>query len=194
MRFPKILIIPGSNRGGSYNAQLAASAHKVFSTLDCEATRISLRDYPLPILDEDLMSKNGSPDNAIKLARMIEAHDGVLLVLPEYNASLTPLIKNMMDWVSMTKKDKRGPIRAYANTIFALASASPGGLGGIRGLSHARDILTSIGATVIAKQVAVGNADSAFDDNDKLVGERPRALLQAGCESLVDSARLLSTN
>ena len=189
---PKILIIPGSNRGGSYNAQLAASAHKVFASLDCDATRISLRDYPLPIYDGDLEAQKGAPENAVKLVRLLQAHDGVFLVSPEYNASLTPLLKNALDWMSLTTKDGTEAISAYKTTIFALAAASPGGLGGIRGLSHLRDILTSIGATVIASQVGVGNADTAFDDMDQLRDERARGLLQATCQSLVDSARLLS--
>jgi len=193
MKLPKILIVPGSNRGGSHNTRLAASAHKVFSTLDCEPTRISLRDYPMPIYDGDLEAKNGSPQNAIKLARLFQAHDGIMLVSPEYNASLPPLLKNTLDWMSLTAKDDKGPIAAYKDNVFALAAASPGGLGGIRSLSHLRDVLTSIGATVIAKQVAVGSAQSAFDDMDVLKDERARDLLQATCESLVNSARLLST-
>ena len=192
MRMPKILIVPGSNRGGSHNARLAASAQKMFSKLDCEVTRISLRDYPLPIYDGDLEAQKGAPENVVKLVKLFQAHDGVLLVSPEYNASLTPLLKNMLDWMSLTKKDGNEPISAYKNTIFALAAASPGGLGGIRGLSHLRDVLTSIGATVIATQVGVGNAETAFDDMDELTNERARGLLRQMCESLVNSSRLLS--
>ncbi len=192
MRLPKILIIPGSNRSGSYNARLAASAHKVLSGLECEPTRISLRDYPLPIYDGDLEAQKGAPQNAIKLVKLLQAHDGVLLVSPEYNASLPPLLKNTLDWMSLTTKENGKPISAYKTTIFALAAASSGKLGGIRALSHLRDILTSIGATVIASQVGVGNADNAFDDMDMLTNERSRALLQTTCESLVNSARLLS--
>lgn len=194
MKIPKILIVPGSNRGGSYNARLGASAHKVLSTLECEATRISLRDYDLPILDEDLIAKDGSPENAVKLARLFEAHDGIMLVAPEYNASLTPLMKNALDWVSVTNKDKNGTITPYKGKIFALASASPGGLGGIRGLSHLRDVLTNMSATVIAEQVAVGNAENAFNKMDKLKDERAAGLLEATCKTLVNTARLLSMN
>lgn len=192
MKLPKILIIPGSNRSGSYNVRLAASAHKIFSTLECEATRITLRDYPLPVYDGDLEAQKGAPENAVKLVKLLQAHDGVMLVSPEYNASLTPLLKNALDWMSLTTKDGVTPISAYKDTVFALAAASPGDLGGIRGLSHLRDVLTSIGATVIASQVGVGNAGSAFDDMDMLNNARARDLLQASCQSLVNSARLLS--
>lgn len=192
MRIPKILIVPGSNRGGSYNARLAASAQKVLSTMECDVTRISLRDYPMPIYDGDLEAQKGAPENVVRLVKLFEAHDGVILVSPEYNASMTPLLKNALDWMSLTTKDSSGPISAYKNTIFALAAASPGVFGGIRGLSHLRDVLTSIGATVIAPQVCVGNAESAFDDMDQLINERARGLLKQVCESLVNSSRLLS--
>ncbi len=117
-----------------------------------------------------------------------------MLVAPEYNASLTPLMKNALDWVSVTNKDKNGTITPYKGKIFALASASPGGLGGIRGLSHLRDVLTNMSATVIAEQVAVGNAENAFNKMDELKDERASGLLEATCKTLVNTARLLSMN
>jgi chromate reductase len=192
MRLPKILIVPGSSRGNSYNTRLAASAHKVFSTLDCEVTRISLLDYALPIYDGDLESQNGPPQNATNLARLFHAHDGIMLITPEYNGSTTPLLKNTLDWVSRIRSGEQGPIIPYKGKTFALGAASPGGFGGVRSLGHLRDILTSLGATVIAGQVAVGGAGDAFDDMDQLINERARNLLTTACNSLVDTSRLLS--
>ena len=192
MRLPKILVIPGSCRGGSYNTRLAASAHKTFSTLDCEITLVSLKDYPLPIYDRDLEIQKGAPKNASKLARMFHAHDGIMLVTPEYNGSLPALLKNTLDWVSRVHNDDKGQVVPYKGKVFAIGAASPGGLGGIRALGHLRDVLTSVGATVIAEQFAVGGAASAFDDMDKLTNERANSLLDAACNSLVGTARLLS--
>ncbi len=192
MKLPKILIVPGSSRSGSHNTRLAAAAQKVFSTLECEVTRLSLSDYPLPIFDSDLEAKNGVPKNAVKLARMFDAHDGIMLVSPEYNGSVPPLLKNTLDWISRVKNDDRGQIFPYRDKTFALAAASPGLLGGIRCLGHLRDILTSVGANVIAKQVAIGNAASAFDNMDNLTEERKNNFLNAACDSLVGTARLLS--
>lgn len=192
MRFPKILIIPGSNRGGSVNAQLAASAHKVFSTLECEVTRISLRDYPMPIYDGDLEAQKGLPEYAVKLAKLFDAHDGIMLVSPEYNASTPAVLKNALDWVSRPVKGQENAPVPYKGKTFALGSASPGKLGGIRGLSHLRDVLTNVGATVIAEQICVGNTFEAFDDMDQLTQARERDLLLATCNALVNTARLLS--
>ena len=192
MRVPKILVIPGSSRGNSFNTRLAASAFRIFSSLDCEVTRISLNDYPLPLYNGDLETRKGAPEQAVKLARIFDLHDGIMLVSPEYNGSISPLLKNALDWVSRIKGDNQGNIVPYEGKIFALASASPGSLGGIRGLSHIRDIMTSVGATTIAQQVAVSGAASAFDDMDNLTNEHVNNKLNGLCDSLVKTARLLS--
>ena len=96
----KILVIPGSLRTGSLNAKLAAAAAQEFAQAGAEVTRISLGDFPLPIYDGDLQTKSGVPKNAVNLKRMIGAHHGVLIVTPEYNSSVPPLVKNAIDWVS----------------------------------------------------------------------------------------------
>src|SRR3954463_7697197 len=96
----KILVIPGSIRTGSLNAKLAAAAAQEFVRAGVGVTRISLGDFPLPIYDGDLQSKSGMPKHAVNLKRMIGAHHGVLIVTPEYNSSLPPLLKNAIDWVS----------------------------------------------------------------------------------------------
>src|SRR5271156_865488 len=96
----KILVIPGSLRTGSLNARLAATAGYEFAQLDADVTRISLADFSLPIYDGDLQSKSGVPKNAVNLKRMIGTHHGVVIVTPEYNSSVPPLLKNTIDWVS----------------------------------------------------------------------------------------------
>src|SRR3954462_14623214 len=100
MPAPKILVIPGSIRSGSINARLAAVAAAEFLRADVEVTQISLTDFPLPIYDGDFQAKSGVPKSAVNLKRMIGAHHGVLIVTPEYNSSLPPLLKNAIDWVT----------------------------------------------------------------------------------------------
>ncbi|MFX5570820.1 NAD(P)H-dependent oxidoreductase, partial [Acinetobacter baumannii] len=78
-------------------AKLAAVAAYEFARADVEITRISLADFPLPIYDGDLAAQSGVPTHAINLKRMIGAHHGVLVVSPEYNASVPPLLKNAID-------------------------------------------------------------------------------------------------
>ncbi len=185
----KILVIPGSCRSGSHNVRLAAVVTKELSLQGADATRISLEDYPLPIYNGDEEAKNGVPENALKLARLMAEQDGVVFVSPEYNASLTPLMKNTIDWMSVISKDGGKPLQAYKGRIFAMASASPGGLGGIRALNHLRAVLLNVGAQMISEQVAVGHAATAFDDDDKLKDERAAQLLVEMCQSLLHHAR-----
>src|SRR6202163_3516037 len=108
----KILVIPGSLRTGSLNARLAAVAAYQFAQAGAEVTRLSLADFPLPIYDGDLQSKSGMPKNALNLKRMIGAHHGVLIVTPEYNASVPPLVKNTIDWVTRVQdgQESRGQV------------------------------------------------------------------------------------
>ena len=193
IRQPRILIVPGSNRTGSHNVRLAGAIHKRLASMDCEPTRISLRDYPMPIYDADLEAEKGRPENTDKLARMFHEQDGVVIVSPEYNASIPPLLKNTLDWISrIGAKDPSG-LKPYKNAVFALASASPGRFGGARGLNHLRASLVSIGAMVVSNQLSVVHAGSAFDDKEELAGDPARRALDSFCEEIVEKAALLST-
>jgi NAD(P)H-dependent FMN reductase len=111
----KILVIPGSLRSGSLNAKLAATAAHEIGQAGVEVTRISLADFPLPIFDGDLQSKSGVPKQAVNLKRMISAHRGVLIVTPEYNSSVPPLLKNAIDWVSRVQDAHETAARCFAN-------------------------------------------------------------------------------
>src|SRR6202034_2562452 len=108
----KILVIPGSLRTGSLNAKLAAVAAHQFAQAGVEVTRLSLADFPLPIYDGDLQTRSGVPKNAVDLKRMIGTHHGVLFVTPEYNSSVSPLLKNAIDWVSRVQDthESRGEV------------------------------------------------------------------------------------
>src|SRR3978361_1958424 len=128
----KILVIPGSLRTGSHNARLAASAAREFAQAGVDVTRISLGDFPLPLYDGDLQTRSGVPKNAINLKRMIGAHQGVLIVTPEYNSSLPPLLKNTIDWVSRVQDAQEARGQVFRQRTFAIAAASESRLGGTR--------------------------------------------------------------
>jgi len=164
----KILIIPGSLRTGSHNIKLAAAAAYEFALADIDATRLSLADYPLPIYDGDLETRSGVPANAVKLKRMIGAHHGVLLVTPEYNSSVPPLLKNAIDWVSRVQDPHESAGQVFRDRAFALAAASEGKLGGSRCLAALRLILSGCRAPVIPNQLALSFADQAYDEMDRL--------------------------
>jgi chromate reductase len=186
----KILVIPGSIRTGSFNAHLAAVAAKEFALAGVEVTRISLADYPLPIYDADLQTQSGVPKPAIDLKRLIGAHHGVLFVSPEYNASVSPLLKNTIDWVSRVRERNEPPLQVFHDRAFAIAAASAGKFGGMRALMALQQILTlGCGATVIPRQFALSGADRAFDDNEQLKETRDAEGLRALVRQLIDVAQ-----
>ncbi|HEX3859564.1 MAG TPA: NAD(P)H-dependent oxidoreductase [Pseudolabrys sp.] len=189
---PKILVMPGSTRTGSHNVKLAALAVKELTLIDVDVTRISLADYPLPIYEADLESKSGPPQNAVKLKQMIMAHHGIFIASPEYSASIAPLLKNAIDWVSRVRERGDPTYAAFKGRVFAIGSASPGALGGARSLMALRQILElGCGALVIPEQVTIPNAEQAFDTMDNLVDSRAANLLRTELARLVDMARLL---
>jgi chromate reductase, NAD(P)H dehydrogenase (quinone) len=182
----KILVIPGSLRTGSLNARLAAAAAYELAQAGADVTRISLGDFPLPIYDGDLQTKSGVPKNAINLKRMIGAHHGVLIVTPEYNSSVPPLVKNTIDWVTRVQDAHETRCQVFRERAFAIAAASESRLGGTRSLAALRLILTACRATVIPNQLALSFAGEAYDDMDRLKHPADVEALDALVRQLID--------
>lgn len=192
MAIPKILVIPGSIRTGSHNVKLAALAAKELTLIDADVTRISLADFELPIYDADDDMRGGQPANAVALKQMIMAHQGIFIASPEYSASVTPLLKNALDWVSRVRERGDPTYAAFKGRVFAIASASPGRSGGVRSLMALRQILElGCGALVIPEQVAIPNAEQAFDDRDNILDAGLATLFRAELRRLVDLAQLI---
>src|SRR5256714_14455787 len=193
MADPKILVIPGAVRAKSYNVRLAALATKESMLADAELTHISLLDYPVPIYDADTAETAGPPPNALKLKQLMSVHQGVFIASPEYNASITPLIKNTIDWISAVRERGEAPLAAYQNRGFALGGASPGRSGATHSLLAPRPVLAVGGrALVIAEQVTVPNAEQVFDEMDELKDARAAGQLKLVIRKLVDTAKLLA--
>jgi chromate reductase len=157
----RILAFAGSARQESYNQKLVRIAAGAAQRAGADVTLLDLRDFPLPIMDQDREEAEGTPENARKLKQVMIEHDGFLIAAPEYNSSITPLLKNAIDWASRPAQNEP-PLVAYQGKAAALMSASPGGLGGLRGLVHVRSILGNIGVVVLPDQVAVPRAFEAF--------------------------------
>jgi NAD(P)H-dependent FMN reductase len=193
MPTPNILVFAGSLRANSFNARLAALAAKELTRLDAAVTLISLADYPLPLYDGNLEAASGVPENAVKLKRLFGLQHGVFIASPEYNASLTPLLKNTLDWISRVREGREPPLAAYRNRVFALGAASNGIYGGMRSLIALRHVLElGCGALVLPEQIAVREAADAFDDMDNLKDERTARLLTATVQRLVEAAGRLA--
>jgi NAD(P)H-dependent FMN reductase len=182
----KILVIPGSLRTGSHNVKLAAAAAHEFAQAGVDVTRVSLGDFPLPIYDGDLQAKSGVPKHAVNLKRMIGAHHGVLLVTPEYNSSVPPLVKNTIDWLTRVQDANEARGQVFRERPFAIAAASEGRLGGTRALAALRLILSACHATVVPNQLALSFADQAYDDMDRLKNSADIEMLKALVRQLID--------
>ncbi|MGA3309801.1 MAG: NAD(P)H-dependent oxidoreductase [Xanthobacteraceae bacterium] len=192
MPAPKILVMAGSLRSGSHNARLAALAAKELALAEADVTRISLADYPLPLFDADFAADAGLPRNAVQLKHMFAAHQGVFIASPEYSASVTPLLKNAIDWISRVRERGEPTYAAFKGRVFAIGSASPGSAGGLRSLMALRQILElGCGALVLPEQVTVARPDQAFDEMDNLKDENLAAALKALARRLVEMAGVM---
>ena len=161
---PKILAFAGSTREASYNKLLVKVAAAGARAAGAEVTYVDLHDLPMPLFDEDLEAREGIPDNARKLKELMVAHDGFLIASPEYNSSITPVLKNAIDWVSRPAPGEPGLV-AFTDKVAVIMSTSPGGLGGLRGLVHLRSILGNINVFVLPDQKAIPQAFEAFNSN-----------------------------
>ena len=186
MSLPKILVLSGSTRVGSHNTRLAALAAKELALVDADVTRISLTDYSMPIYDADLEKETGTPHNAMKLRQIVGAHQGVFIASPEYNASVTPLLKNTVDWCS------RADDNPFTGKVAAVVSASPGQFGGVRSLKLAQQLLLQLGCHIVPAQCFLSKAHEAFDDKGALKEARNQKAVEALATALVKLATKLA--
>lgn len=173
----RILAFAGSARRESFNKKLLAVAVAGAEEAGAEVTVLDLADLPMPMYDGDLEDKSGLPEHAVQLKTELKRHDGLLLACPEYNSSITALLKNAIDWASRPSPGET-PLVAFRGKAVGLVSASPGALGGLRGLVTVRSILGNIGMIVLPDQMAVAKAHEAFDEDGNLTDEKTAAAVK----------------
>jgi NAD(P)H-dependent FMN reductase len=191
---PKILAFAGSTREASYNKQLVKIAAEGARAADAEVNYVDLRDLPMPLFDEDLEAQEGLPANALEFKELLLAHQGLLIASPEYNGSITAVLKNAIDWASRPLPGEPPlALSCFRDKVAVLMSASPGGLGGLRGLTHVRTILSGIGVLVLPDQQAIPRAFEVFDAEGKLKDSKQQeAVEQLGNKLATVLAKLMA--
>lgn len=188
MNSPKLVFLGGSLRAGSFNKKLAILAAETARAAGAEVTVVDLRELNLPLFDQDLEAASGLPEGAKKLKALLRVSDGFFIASPEYNSSITAPLKNAIDWASRSETDDEPSLVAYRGKVAALCSASPGALGGLRGLATLRSILGNIGVIVLPDQVTVPTAHDAFDEAGQLKDEGKAKQIASLAKRLVETA------
>ncbi len=193
------LIFSGSLRQGSFNSKLAKFSATKIESMGIQNLTLEINAFPMPFFNEDDETENGAPESASLLREHFAESDLLLIASPEYNGSLTAVLKNTIDWLSRPSASKDNQtLSAFDGKVVLLLSASPGALGGMRGLAHLRDILSNLGAIVLPGSVSISAAHNAFDEkgalksdtlHNKLTNQIEKAVkltqhLKAGVESL----------
>jgi chromate reductase len=186
MSTPRILVFGGSLRVESYNQKLATIAAAGAREAGADVTLIALRDFRMPLFDEDLEKAEGKSEAAKKLKELFLNAEGFIIASPEYNSGITAALKNAIDWVSRADSDDEAPLLAFKGKTAAILSASPGGYGGSRSLAQLRPLLENISVTVLPDQLSIPKAYEAFDGDGNLIDPARQAAVKALAAGLVE--------
>lgn len=185
MKSPKLVAFAGSSRKGSLNQAILNVAATAASAAGADVDIIDLRDYDLPLFSQDLEDEHGLPEAAKQLKVKFCRADGFILASPEHNSAFSALMKNTIDWCSRAESDDEPPLIAYAGKSALLLSASPGALGGLRGLYSLRNLLQNIQVTVYPEMLAVRSAHEAVDENGTVTDDRWAGKIKSLAEAYV---------
>lgn len=187
----KLILFAGSTRKGSMNQKLIQVAAKVARDKGAEVTLVDLKDFEMPLYNGDDEAEHGLPEKAKQLKQLFIEHDGFLIASPEYNSCISPLVKNTLDWISRSEGEGDPACRAFKGKVAGLISASPGALGGLKGLAALRLMLSYIGTLVIPTQLSVSHGLEAFHEDGSLTNTKQLALLERVLAQLIDTTRKL---
>jgi chromate reductase len=185
MAHPKILAFSGSTRSGSFNNKLLKLAIKGAEAAGAQVTQVDLRALALPLYDGDLEAEITLPEGAKKLKQLFEANEGFLIASPEYNGSVSGVLKNAIDWVSRQQADEV-PYQQFAGKVVVMMSTSAGAFAGIRSLAALRAILSHIQVLVLPQQVSIPHGDQAFNEDGSMKDARRQAQVEALGKTLAD--------
>lgn len=185
----KIVAFAGATREESLNKKLVRVAADAARAAGADVTLVDLRDYPMPLYDGDLESQSGLPEKALALKEIFLQSDGLLIASPEYNSGYSAVLKNAIDWISRKSRPEEGGLAAFTGKYAALMSASPGALGGLRGLYQLRELLQNMSVTVLPAMQAIGGAMTAFDEKGAMTDEAKAKAIAGLAQQLVETLK-----
>ncbi len=186
----KFAVFSGSLRKESFNTRLVLFvAGEMGASSGVEFDLISLNELDLPIYSQDIEDQE-FPKSALELKKRLIAVDGFLIGSPEYNGSISGALKNAIDWASRPRADEES-LACFKGKTCGLLAASPGALGGLRGIRHVRQILTQVQMLVIPQEFALAKAHEAFDAHGSLVDENARMMALNVGRSLIRTTRAI---
>lgn len=194
MSSPRLLAFAGSSRTGSFNRQVLEVAVAAARAAGAEVEVLDLRSLELPLYDQDLEAASGLPAGAKRLKEAMKRAHGLLVASPEYNSTVTPLLLNALDWASRAEPGE-APLAAFAGKAAGLVAASPGAMGGLRGLFALRAMLQNMGVLVLPEMAAVGGLKAeSFPAPGKLAEARSQKMVEAVGTGLTGLARRLAAS
>lgn len=173
----KVLAFAGTQRHASFNRKLVRIAARGVTAAGIEITHLDWADYAMPLYDPELEAQ-GMPESVLRFKALLIAHQGFLISSPEYNGSMSPLMKNAIDWATRPVPGEK-PMACFKHKVVGLLSTSPGVFGGVLGLMQLRQLLTRLGCLVIPEQYPVGEAGKIFDEHGELRDPKHAAIAES---------------
>lgn len=178
----KVLGIAGSLREGSYNRAALRAAKE----LAPEGMEIEIFDITgLPGFNQD--QEADPPEQVADLKRRVREADAVVLVTPEYNYSISGVLKNAIDWASRPYGDS-----AWEGKPAAIMGASGGAIATARAQYDLRKMMVFLNMFPLNRpEVMIGNAGEKFDEDGNLTDEQTRKFISDQMQALLEWTRKL---
>lgn len=161
----KVLLFCGSLRKDSLNLKLLKCAKKIVETNSSFTSNLlDFNTLNIPLYSGDIESA-GIPAGVSKLGEEILQADYIIISSPEYNRTISGVLKNTLDWVS------RLPSNPLAKKKVFLMGASPGKYGALRGIDNGKMVMRALEADLSPAEFALSGANKAFDEAGNLNSE-----------------------
>ena len=179
-----ILFFSGSSQRNSVNSKLVAEAayltEKTFGK-SANVRLIELREFDLPTFDAEISTAAKLPKNVARFSQMLENFSKFFIGADEYTGSYSALFRNTLSWVNFASKKEK----ILSGKQICLCSATPQGVGGLRGHPALTQLLVNLGATVISQHISLGSHANAFEGDGALIPSIKEQIMTQAIPNLI---------